>query len=104
MAHRVPGGWSEGGPYGSPRDEAGQTPGAWASASGLTGLWPHSPHSTFTRQPRLPGLVPVLPLLTHFADINTFMVQQVVKFTKDRPVYRCVASPCLSGRKRSRKL
>ncbi|KAF6293350.1 nuclear receptor subfamily 1 group I member 3 [Rhinolophus ferrumequinum] len=47
-----------------------------------------SPQHLFTRQPRLPGLVPVLPLLTHFADINTFMVQQVVKFTKDLPVFR----------------
>lgn len=44
MAHRVPGGWPEGGPCGSPRDEAGRTPGAWAS--GLTRLWPRSPHST----------------------------------------------------------
>lgn len=43
---QVPGGWSKGGPCGSPRDEVGRTPGAWASASGLTGLWPHSPHST----------------------------------------------------------
>ncbi|XP_032948809.1 nuclear receptor subfamily 1 group I member 3 isoform X2 [Rhinolophus ferrumequinum] len=50
------------------------------------------PQHLFTRQPRLPGLVPVLPLLTHFADINTFMVQQVVKFTKDLPVFLCVAS------------
>ncbi|XP_019568495.2 nuclear receptor subfamily 1 group I member 3 isoform X2 [Rhinolophus sinicus] len=46
------------------------------------------PQHLFTRQPRLPGLVPVLPLLTHFADINTFMVQQVVKFTKDLPIFR----------------
>nr|1XLS_E Chain E, Orphan nuclear receptor NR1I3 [Mus musculus]1XLS_F Chain F, Orphan nuclear receptor NR1I3 [Mus musculus]1XLS_G Chain G, Orphan nuclear receptor NR1I3 [Mus musculus]1XLS_H Chain H, Orphan nuclear receptor NR1I3 [Mus musculus] len=31
---------------------------------------------------------PVLPLLTHFADINTFMVQQIIKFTKDLPLFR----------------
>lgn len=67
-------------------------------------LAPQPPQHLFTRQPRLPGLVPVLPLLTHFADINTFMVQQVVKFTKDLPIFRCVASPYLSGRKHSRKL
>ncbi|XP_012658100.1 nuclear receptor subfamily 1 group I member 3 isoform X4 [Otolemur garnettii] len=35
-----------------------------------------------------PTLVPVLPLLRHFADINTFMVQQVIKFTKDLPLFR----------------
>ncbi|XP_063128655.1 nuclear receptor subfamily 1 group I member 3 isoform X3 [Rattus norvegicus] len=33
-------------------------------------------------------LAPVLPLLTHFADINTFMVQQIIKFTKDLPLFR----------------
>ncbi|OBS82766.1 hypothetical protein A6R68_23253 [Neotoma lepida] len=33
-------------------------------------------------------LVPVTPLLTHFADINTFMVQQIIKFTKDLPLFR----------------
>lgn len=33
-------------------------------------------------------LAPVLPMLTHFADINTFMVQQIIKFTKDLPLFR----------------
>ncbi|XP_007537485.1 nuclear receptor subfamily 1 group I member 3 isoform X2 [Erinaceus europaeus] len=31
---------------------------------------------------------PPLPLLAHFADINTFMVEQVIKFTKDLPLFR----------------
>ncbi|XP_007945932.1 nuclear receptor subfamily 1 group I member 3 [Orycteropus afer afer] len=35
-----------------------------------------------------PTLAPVLPLLKHFADISTFMVQQVIKFTKDLPFFR----------------
>ncbi|XP_058516521.1 nuclear receptor subfamily 1 group I member 3 [Ochotona princeps] len=35
-----------------------------------------------------PALVPVLPLLTHIADINTYMVQQIIKFTKDLPLFR----------------
>ncbi|XP_012886099.1 PREDICTED: nuclear receptor subfamily 1 group I member 3 [Dipodomys ordii] len=39
------------------------------------------------RQP-LTSLAPVLPLLAHFADINTFMVQQIIKFTKDLPLFR----------------
>ncbi|XP_034376181.1 nuclear receptor subfamily 1 group I member 3 isoform X1 [Arvicanthis niloticus] len=33
-------------------------------------------------------LAPVLPMLTHFADINTFMVQQIIKFTKELPLFR----------------
>ncbi|XP_029426738.1 nuclear receptor subfamily 1 group I member 3 isoform X1 [Nannospalax galili] len=36
----------------------------------------------------LTPLFPVLPLLEHFADINTFMIQQIVKFTKDLPLFR----------------
>ncbi|XP_019488659.1 PREDICTED: nuclear receptor subfamily 1 group I member 3 isoform X1 [Hipposideros armiger] len=46
------------------------------------------PEHLFTHQLRSPSLVPVQPLLRHFADINTFMVQQVVKFTKDLPIFR----------------
>ncbi|XP_072500110.1 nuclear receptor subfamily 1 group I member 3 isoform X2 [Notamacropus eugenii] len=34
------------------------------------------------------SLSPVLPLLIHLADISTFMVQQVIKFTKDLPHFR----------------
>ncbi|GAB1285692.1 Nuclear receptor subfamily 1 group I member 3 [Apodemus speciosus] len=33
-------------------------------------------------------LAPVLPLLSHFADINTFMIEQIIKFTKDLPLFR----------------
>lgn len=81
----------------SPCDEAGQTTGAGASACGLTRFWlPQPPEHLFTHQLRSPSLVRVQPLLRHFADINTFMVQQVVKFTKDLPIFRCVPSPCLS--------
>uniref|UniRef100_A0A8C6E6B3 Nuclear receptor subfamily 1 group I member 3 n=1 Tax=Moschus moschiferus TaxID=68415 RepID=A0A8C6E6B3_MOSMO len=46
------------------------------------------PAHLFIHHQRLPTLVPVLPLLTHFADINTFMVQQIIKFTKDLPLFR----------------
>lgn len=45
-----------------------------------------------------------MPLLVHFADINTFMVQQVIKFTKDLPLFRYVSSPYLLGGKHSDKL
>lgn len=34
----------------------------------------------------------MLPLLMHYADVNTFMVQQIIKFTKDLPFFRCVPS------------
>ncbi|XP_077743372.1 nuclear receptor subfamily 1 group I member 3 isoform X2 [Canis aureus] len=42
----------------------------------------------FVQFRRLPIPVPVMPLLVHLADINTFMVQQVIKFTKDLPLFR----------------
>lgn len=29
----------------------------------------------------------------HFADVNTFMVQQIIKFTKDLPLFRYVTPP-----------
>ncbi|XP_010614905.1 nuclear receptor subfamily 1 group I member 3 isoform X4 [Fukomys damarensis] len=43
-------------------------------------LFIHHQHSTAT--------APVLPLLTHFADINTFILEQVIKFTKELPLFR----------------
>uniref|UniRef100_A0A8C0SJ00 Nuclear receptor subfamily 1 group I member 3 n=2 Tax=Canis lupus familiaris TaxID=9615 RepID=A0A8C0SJ00_CANLF len=46
------------------------------------------PAHLFTHYQRLPIPVPVMPLLVHLADINTFMVQQVIKFTKDLPLFR----------------
>ncbi|XP_008056095.1 nuclear receptor subfamily 1 group I member 3 isoform X5 [Carlito syrichta] len=46
------------------------------------------PASLFIQHQPSPTLGPVLPLLMHFADINTFMVQQVIKFTKDLPLFR----------------
>ncbi|XP_050614244.1 nuclear receptor subfamily 1 group I member 3 isoform X6 [Macaca thibetana thibetana] len=46
------------------------------------------PAHLFIHHQPLPTLAPVLPLVTHFADVNTFMVQQVIKFTKDLPVFR----------------
>ncbi|XP_006861829.1 PREDICTED: nuclear receptor subfamily 1 group I member 3 [Chrysochloris asiatica] len=46
------------------------------------------PAHLFIHHQPLPTLVPVLPLLKHFADISTFMVQQVIKFTKDLPLFR----------------
>uniref|UniRef100_A0A2K5FAM8 Nuclear receptor subfamily 1 group I member 3 n=1 Tax=Aotus nancymaae TaxID=37293 RepID=A0A2K5FAM8_AOTNA len=46
------------------------------------------PAHLFIHHQPLPTLAPVLPLLAHFADINTFMVQQVIKFTKDLPLFR----------------
>ncbi|XP_053464158.1 nuclear receptor subfamily 1 group I member 3 isoform X4 [Nycticebus coucang] len=46
------------------------------------------PAYLFSPHQSSPTLVPVLPLLRHFADVNTFMVQQVIKFTKDLPLFR----------------
>uniref|UniRef100_A0A8C7A8A3 Nuclear receptor subfamily 1 group I member 3 n=1 Tax=Neovison vison TaxID=452646 RepID=A0A8C7A8A3_NEOVI len=46
------------------------------------------PAHLFIHHQRLPIPVPELPLLTHFAEVNTFMVQQVIKFTKDVPLFR----------------
>nr|XP_027806524.1 nuclear receptor subfamily 1 group I member 3 isoform X2 [Marmota flaviventris] len=46
------------------------------------------PAYLFIHHHRLPTLTPVLPLLTHIADINTFMMQQIIKFTKDLPLFR----------------
>ncbi|XP_058165985.1 nuclear receptor subfamily 1 group I member 3 [Dasypus novemcinctus] len=48
----------------------------------------HPPAHLFIHHQPLPTLAPVLPLVTHFADINTFMVKQVIKFTKDLPLFR----------------
>ncbi|XP_032253152.1 nuclear receptor subfamily 1 group I member 3 isoform X2 [Phoca vitulina] len=46
------------------------------------------PAHLFIHHQRLPIPVPPLPLLEHFAEVNTFMVQQVIKFTKDLPLFR----------------
>ncbi|KAM4861419.1 nuclear receptor subfamily 1 group I member 3 isoform 2-T2 [Thomomys bottae] len=46
------------------------------------------PAYLFTHQQPLTAFAPVLPLLVHFADINTFMIQQIIKFTKDLPLFR----------------
>uniref|UniRef100_A0A2K6FXR2 Nuclear receptor subfamily 1 group I member 3 n=1 Tax=Propithecus coquereli TaxID=379532 RepID=A0A2K6FXR2_PROCO len=35
-----------------------------------------------------PTPAPVLPLLVHFADIHTYMAQQIIKFSKDLPLFR----------------
>ncbi|EHB13637.1 Nuclear receptor subfamily 1 group I member 3 [Heterocephalus glaber] len=43
-------------------------------------LFIHHQHST--------AMAPVLPLLTHFAEINTFMMEQIIKFTKELPLFR----------------
>nr|XP_048308429.1 nuclear receptor subfamily 1 group I member 3 isoform X3 [Myodes glareolus] len=48
------------------------------------------PAHLFVHQRPFPTLVPVMPLLTHFADINTFMVQQIIKFTKELPLFRAL--------------
>ncbi|XP_004390221.1 nuclear receptor subfamily 1 group I member 3 isoform X4 [Trichechus manatus latirostris] len=46
------------------------------------------PAHLFIHHQPLPTLAPVLPLLRHFTDIITFMVEQVIKFTKDLPLFR----------------
>ncbi|KAI5940668.1 nuclear receptor subfamily 1 group I member 3 isoform X1 [Manis javanica] len=46
------------------------------------------PAHLFIHHQPLATLAPGLPLLMHFADINTFMVQQIIKFTKDLPLFR----------------
>ncbi|CAO2638323.1 Nuclear receptor subfamily 1 group I member 3 [Lemmus lemmus] len=48
------------------------------------------PAHLFAHHPPFPTLVPVMPLLTHFADANTFMVQQIIKFTKELPLFRAL--------------
>ncbi|XP_006907914.1 nuclear receptor subfamily 1 group I member 3 [Pteropus alecto] len=45
------------------------------------------PH-LFTHHQHLPDSLPMLPFLMHYADVNTFMVQQIIKFTKDLPFFR----------------
>ncbi|XP_051003789.1 nuclear receptor subfamily 1 group I member 3 isoform X3 [Acomys russatus] len=49
------------------------------------------PAYLFIHHRAFPPLVPALPLLTHFADINTFMVQQIIKFTKELPLFRSLS-------------
>nr|XP_005002344.2 nuclear receptor subfamily 1 group I member 3 isoform X3 [Cavia porcellus] len=46
------------------------------------------PAYLFIRHQRPPIMVPELPLLMHFADINTFMIKQIIKFTKELPLFR----------------
>ncbi|KAM6153440.1 nuclear receptor subfamily 1 group I member 3 isoform 6-T6 [Erethizon dorsatum] len=46
------------------------------------------PAHLFIQHQRSPIMAPVLPLLMHFADINTFMVEQIIKFTKELPLFR----------------
>ncbi|XP_030743742.1 nuclear receptor subfamily 1 group I member 3 isoform X1 [Echinops telfairi] len=46
------------------------------------------PAHLFIHYQPMSTLAPGLPLLKHFADISTFMVQQVIKFTKDLPIFR----------------
>ncbi|KAM9106748.1 LOW QUALITY PROTEIN: nuclear receptor subfamily 1 group I member 3 [Megaptera novaeangliae] len=79
-----------------------QTPGAQTRHMGTTFhqfVQFRPPAHLFTHhQP--PTQFPVLPLLTHFADINAFMVQQIIRLTKDLPL-SFVTSPYLSGRKHS---
>lgn len=49
------------------------------------------PAYLFIHHRSFPPLTPPLPLLTHFADINTFMVQQIIKFTKELPLFRSLS-------------
>lgn len=63
------------------------------------GLTLQPPAQLFAHHQRAPARVPVLPLLTHFADISTFMVQQVIGFTRGLPLCRRVTSPWLPGRR-----
>ncbi|KAM6165512.1 nuclear receptor subfamily 1 group I member 3-like isoform 5-T5 [Erethizon dorsatum] len=46
------------------------------------------PAHLFGHSQPLPTLGPVLPLLRHYADIKTFMLQQIIKFTKALPLFR----------------
>ncbi|XP_041499442.1 nuclear receptor subfamily 1 group I member 3 isoform X3 [Microtus oregoni] len=48
------------------------------------------PPHLFVHHRPFPTLVPVMPLRTHFADVNTFMVQQIIKFTKELPLFRAL--------------
>ncbi|XP_019061427.1 nuclear receptor subfamily 1 group I member 3 isoform X6 [Fukomys damarensis] len=46
------------------------------------------PARLFSHHRPFSALDPVLPLLTHFADIDTFMIQQIIKFAKALPFFR----------------
>uniref|UniRef100_A0A8C2VZ57 Nuclear receptor subfamily 1 group I member 3 n=2 Tax=Chinchilla lanigera TaxID=34839 RepID=A0A8C2VZ57_CHILA len=46
------------------------------------------PAHLFIQHQRSLAVTPVLPMLTHFADVNTFMMQQIIKFTKELPLFR----------------
>lgn len=58
----------------------------------LTGAPISAASASSVHPPPAPArLLPMLPLLTHYAYVNTFMVQQT-KFTKDLPFFWCVPS------------
>ncbi|XP_021098076.1 nuclear receptor subfamily 1 group I member 3-like isoform X3 [Heterocephalus glaber] len=46
------------------------------------------PAHLFSHQRPLSARDPVLPLLTHFAAVDTFMLQQIIKFAKALPLFR----------------
>ncbi|XP_023555556.1 nuclear receptor subfamily 1 group I member 3 isoform X2 [Octodon degus] len=46
------------------------------------------PAYLFIQHQRSPSMAPGQSLLLHFADVNTFMMEQVIKFTKELPLFR----------------
>ncbi|NXS26814.1 NR1I3 protein, partial [Pomatostomus ruficeps] len=47
--------------------------------------------------PQEEALPDVLSMLPQFADLSTFMIQQVIKFAKEIPVFRCAGRGCSRG-------
>lgn len=62
----------------SPRPQSPPEPGA---------PWPPSPQTDCLDEDVLPDVFSMLP---HFADLSTFMIQQVINFAKEIPAFRSV--------------
>ncbi|NWH20103.1 NR1I3 protein, partial [Grus americana] len=63
----------------SPRPQSPPEPGVPAP-------WPPSPQLDCLDEDVLPDVFSMLP---HFADLSTFMIQQVINFAKEIPAFRC---------------
>ncbi|XP_075593291.1 nuclear receptor subfamily 1 group I member 3 isoform X1 [Balearica regulorum gibbericeps] len=62
----------------SPRSQSPPEP-------GVPALWPPSPQLDCLDEDVLPDVFSMLP---HFADLSTFMIQQVINFAKEIPAFR----------------
>ncbi|NXV92320.1 NR1I2 protein, partial [Calonectris borealis] len=55
---------------------------------GIPATWPPSPQPDCLDEDVLPDVFSMLP---HFADLSTFMIQQVINFAKEIPAFRSAA-------------